>query len=86
MISIELLAEAVGDDFEAGMQLTMLECPFCGALDDPEVVERFKGLGIDRVFIDGARLKQLLDTLKGPITKVGDSVRKARAEQGAKKD
>jgi putative tricarboxylic transport membrane protein len=57
-----------------------------GAMDDPEIVERFKGLGIDRVFVDGARLKQLLDTLKGPISKVGDAVRKARAEQGAKKD
>jgi putative tricarboxylic transport membrane protein len=57
-----------------------------GALDDPDIVERFKGLGIDRVFIDGPKLRRLLDELKGPITKVGDAVRKARAEQGAKKD
>jgi putative tricarboxylic transport membrane protein len=56
------------------------------AMDDPEIVERFKGLGIDRVFIEGPRLKRLLDELKGPITKVGDAVRKARTEQGAKKD
>jgi tripartite-type tricarboxylate transporter receptor subunit TctC len=57
-----------------------------GALDDPDIVERFKGLGIDRVFIEGPRLRGLLDELKGPIAKVGDAVRKARAEQGAKKD
>jgi hypothetical protein len=55
-------------------------------MDDPEIVERFKGLGIDRVFIEGPKLRGLLDDLKGPIGKVGDAVRKARAEQGAKKD
>ena len=55
------------------------------AMDDPEVNERYKGLGIDRVFIDGTRLKALLDGLKGPITKVGDAVRKAKTEQGEKK-
>jgi putative tricarboxylic transport membrane protein len=53
------------------------------ALDDPELVDRYKGLGIDRVFIEGPNLRQLLDSLKGQITKVGDAVRKARAEQGA---
>ena len=55
------------------------------AMDDPEVNERYKGLGIDGVFIDGTRLKALLDGLKGPITKVGDAVRKAKTEQGEKK-
>ncbi len=55
------------------------------AMDDAEVSERYNGLGIDRVFIDGAKLKELLDGLKEPITKVGDAVRKAKAEQGEKK-
>ena len=55
------------------------------AMDDAEVTERYNGLGIDRVFIDGAKLKVLLDGLKEPITKVGDAVRKAKAEQGEKK-
>jgi putative tricarboxylic transport membrane protein len=67
-------------------RIEVLAAALRGAIDDPEIVERFKGLGIDRVFIEGAKLRQLLDTLKGPITKVGDAVRKARAEQGAKKD
>jgi tripartite-type tricarboxylate transporter receptor subunit TctC len=56
------------------------------ALNDPELVERYKGLGIDRVFIEGPTLRRLLDDLKGPIAKVGDVVRKAKAEQGTKKD
>jgi tripartite-type tricarboxylate transporter receptor subunit TctC len=56
------------------------------AMDDPELVERYKGLGIDRVFIEGGKLRALLDGLKGPITKVGDLVRKAKAEQGDKKN
>lgn len=51
------------------------------AMDDPELVERYKGLGIDRVFIDGPALRHLLDSVKGPITRVGEAVRKARAEQ-----
>ena len=55
------------------------------AMDDPEIVERYKGLGIDRVFIDGAKLKGLLDGLRGPISKVGEAVRKAKAEQDEKK-
>ena len=50
------------------------------AMDDPEIDSRFKGLGIDRVFIEGPKLKGLLDGLKGPINKVGDAVKKARAE------
>ncbi|NJO23411.1 MAG: hypothetical protein HC868_11275 [Sphingomonadales bacterium] len=55
------------------------------AMEDPEVAERYKGLGIDRVFIDSSKLQGLLDGLKGPISKVGDAVRKARAEHGEKK-
>jgi len=55
------------------------------AMDDPELVERYKGLGIDRVFLDGDKLRGVLDGLKGPITRVGDTVRKARAEQDNKK-
>ena len=37
------------------------------------------------VFIDGAKLSELLDGLKGPIAKVGEAVRKAKAEQDEKK-
>ncbi len=55
------------------------------AMNDPEVVERYKGLGIDRVFIEGPKLKAVLDGLKGPITKVGDEVKKAQAAQQEKK-
>jgi tripartite-type tricarboxylate transporter receptor subunit TctC len=54
------------------------------AMDDPELVERYKGLGIDRVFIAGDRLRALLNELKGSITKVGDLVRKAKADQEKK--
>jgi tripartite-type tricarboxylate transporter receptor subunit TctC len=54
------------------------------AMDDPELVERYKGLGIDRVFIDGGKLRALLDDLKGPINKVGDLVRTAKADQDKK--
>jgi hypothetical protein len=53
-------------------------------MDEPELVERYKGLGIDHVFIDGGRLKALLDELKGPIAKVGDLVRKAKADHDKK--
>ena len=53
-------------------------------MDDPEIIERYKGLGIDRVFIDGTTLKKLLDELKDPITKVGDVVRKTTADQDKK--
>jgi tripartite-type tricarboxylate transporter receptor subunit TctC len=69
-----------------GDRIEIIATALRNAMDDPEIVERFKGLGIDRVFIEGPRLKRLLDELKGPITKVGDAVRKARTEQGAKKD
>jgi tripartite-type tricarboxylate transporter receptor subunit TctC len=66
-------------------RLDVVAAALRGAMDDPEVAERYKGLGIDRVFIDGTKLRGLLDGLKEPITKVGDAVRKARAEQGEKK-
>jgi len=66
-------------------RLDVVAAALRAAMDDPEIVERYKGLGIDRVFIDGAKLKGLLDGLKGPISKVGEAVRKARAEQGEKK-
>ena len=56
------------------------------AMDDPELTERYRGLGIDRVFIEGPELRQLLDGLKGPITRVGAEVRRARAEQDVKKN
>lgn len=55
------------------------------AMEDPEVAARYKGLGIDGVFIEGGKLKTILDGLKGPITKVGDVVRRAQAEQAPKK-
>jgi putative tricarboxylic transport membrane protein len=55
------------------------------AMEDPEVAGRYKGLGIDGVFIEGPRLRTILDGLKGPITKVGDAVKQAQAEQGQKK-
>ena len=35
-----------------------------------------------RVFIDGAKLRGLLDGLKGPITKVGDAVRQGKGRAG----
>ena len=54
------------------------------AMEDPEVAARYKGLGIDGVFIEGPRLKTILDGLKGPITKVGDVVKQAQAEQKKK--
>jgi tripartite-type tricarboxylate transporter receptor subunit TctC len=66
-------------------RVDVLAATLRAAMDDPEVAERYKGLGIDRVFIDGPRLNGLLDGLKGPISKVGEAVRKARAEQGEKK-
>jgi putative tricarboxylic transport membrane protein len=66
-------------------RLDVIAAALRAAVDDPEVVERYKGLGIDGVFLDGARLRGLLDGLKGPISKVGDAVRKAKAEQGEKK-
>lgn len=55
------------------------------AMADPEVAQRYKGLGIDGVFIDGPKLKAILDGLKGPIMQVGEVVKQARAEQAQKK-
>ncbi|HEX2552263.1 MAG TPA: tripartite tricarboxylate transporter substrate binding protein [Microvirga sp.] len=49
------------------------------SMNDPEVVERFKALGVERQFIPGDRLVGILDGLKGPITRVGDEVKKAQA-------
>ena len=66
-------------------RLDLVAAALRAAMDDSEVTERYKGLGIDRVFIDGTRLKALLDGLKGPITKVADAVRQAKAELGEKK-
>lgn len=51
------------------------------SMEDAEIAERFKGLGIDRVFIDGPKLKAILDKLKGPINKVGETVKSAKAQQ-----
>jgi tripartite-type tricarboxylate transporter receptor subunit TctC len=56
-----------------------------GAMEDSEVAGRYKGLGIDGVFIEGPRLRTILDGLKGPIAKVGEVVKQAQAEQSQKK-
>lgn len=55
------------------------------SLEDAEVKERFKALGIDRQFIAGPKLREILDGLKGPIVTVGEEVRKARDAQAAEK-
>jgi tripartite-type tricarboxylate transporter receptor subunit TctC len=60
-------------------RIDVLAKAFEGAMNDPEVVERFKSLGVERQFIGGAQLRGILDGLKGPITKVGEEVRKAQA-------
>jgi tripartite-type tricarboxylate transporter receptor subunit TctC len=49
------------------------------SLNDAEVVERLKALGVERQFIPGDQLVGILDGLKGPITRVGDEVKKAQA-------
>ncbi len=67
-------------------RLAVIATALRAAMDDPELVERYKGLGIDRVFIEGPALRQMLDTLKPPIARVGEAVRKARAEQDTKKN
>jgi putative tricarboxylic transport membrane protein len=56
-----------------------------GAMEDAEVAARYKGLGIDGIFIEGPRLRTILDNLRGPIAKVGEVVKQAQAEQGQKK-
>jgi len=40
---------------------------------------------MDGIFIEGARLRTILDALKGPIMKVGDVVKRAQAEQAHQK-
>jgi putative tricarboxylic transport membrane protein len=50
------------------------------AMDDPEIAKRYEGLGIDRVFIAGPELKGILDGLRGPINKVGETVKNAKAQ------
>ena len=69
-----------------GDRLGIIATALRAAMDDPELVERYRGLGIDRVFVEGPALRQLLDTLKPPIARVGEAVRKARAEQEMKKN
>jgi tripartite-type tricarboxylate transporter receptor subunit TctC len=64
--------------------LDMVARALRAAMEDPEVATRYKGLGIDGVFIEGPRLRTILDGLKGPITKVGDVVKQAQAEQKKK--
>jgi putative tricarboxylic transport membrane protein len=54
------------------------------AMDDSEIASRYQGLGIDRVFIEGPKLKEILDGLKGPITKVGEVVKNTKAAEPAK--
>jgi tripartite-type tricarboxylate transporter receptor subunit TctC len=54
------------------------------ALEDPEIEAKFKGLGIDRVFIDRQQLKPILDGLRGPINQVGEAVKSAKAEADKK--
>ena len=60
-------------------RIDVLAKAFEAAMNDPEVVERFKSLGVERQFIGGAQLRGILDGLKGPIAKVGEEVRKAHA-------
>jgi tripartite-type tricarboxylate transporter receptor subunit TctC len=62
-------------------RINTLAAAFQAAMNDPEVVERFKALGVERQFIPGARLRGILDELKGPIARVGEEVRKAQAAQ-----
>ncbi len=54
------------------------------ALADAEVDAKFKGLGIDPVFVDGAKLRAILDGLRAPINKVGEAVKSAKAESEKK--
>jgi len=69
-----------------GDRLGVIATALRTAMDDAELVERYRGLGIDRVFVEGPALRQLLDTLKTPIARVGEAVRKARAEQETRKN
>ncbi len=49
------------------------------SLNDQEVVDRLKALGVERQFIPGEKLRTILDQLKGPIARVGEEVKKAQA-------
>lgn len=61
-------------------RLDLIGAALKAAMADPDVVARYKSLGVDGVFIDGASLRGILDGLKGPITKVGEEVKKAAAQ------
>jgi tripartite-type tricarboxylate transporter receptor subunit TctC len=65
-------------------RLDVVAAALKAALEDPEIEAKFRGLGIDRVFIDGPMLKTVLDGLRGPINKVGDAVKSAKAESEKK--
>lgn len=65
-------------------RLDVVAAALKAALEDPEIDAKFRGLGIDRVFIDGPMLKMVLDGLRGPINKVGDAVKSAKAESEKK--
>jgi tripartite-type tricarboxylate transporter receptor subunit TctC len=62
-------------------QLETLGKALEAATRDPEVLERFKGLGVDGVYIDGPTLATTLDKLAGPIRKVGALVTNARKDE-----
>lgn len=51
------------------------------ALSDAEITERFKGLGVDGRFVDGAALTTTLNALVGPVTAVAEEVRREQATQ-----
>jgi tripartite-type tricarboxylate transporter receptor subunit TctC len=65
-------------------RLDVVAAAFKAALEDPEIDAKFKGLGIDRAFIDGPKLGAILDGLRGPINKVGETVKSAKAESEKK--
>lgn len=66
-------------------RLETLAAALKASMNDPEIDARFKGLGIDRVFIEGPKLREILNNVRGPINKVGEVVKKAKA-QTEKKD
>jgi putative tricarboxylic transport membrane protein len=51
------------------------------SLDDPDVVERYKAQGIDRVFIPGPELQKVLDDTNVGIKVVAEEVKRAQAEK-----
>lgn len=66
-------------------RLQVVAAALQAAMNDAEIAGRYQALGIDRVFIDGPELRKILDGLRGPINRVGEAVRSAKAE-GQKKD